>query len=78
MSRLEFMQQEEFEEIGSALAYKIFLLEKEVGYQITKDMNGLMVMERLRMLDRYWQDQQKANQVDSKTGKPKKEKLLKR
>ena len=49
------------------MAYKIFLLEKELGYQITADTNGLLLMQRLRMLDRYWKDKEKAY-ADAESG----------
>jgi len=78
MSRLEFAQNKDLESIGSALAFKVFLLEREVGYQITKDMNGIMVMERLRMLDRYWIQQNKAQEKSNTKGNQKSDKLLKR
>lgn len=41
----------------SAMSYRIFLLEREVGYQITPEMSAFVVMERLKMLDRYWKEQ---------------------
>ena len=52
------------------MSYKLFLLEKELGYQITADMSGLMVMERLNMLDRYWADQkEEQDKTPVKSGK---------
>lgn len=44
------------------MAYKIFILEKELGYPITAKTNGLILMQRLRMLDRYFLDKKKAQE----------------
>lgn len=56
------------------MSYKIFLLEKELGYKIDANTNGLLLMQRLRMLDRYWLDKKEAqDKADSKSGNNKSE-----
>ncbi len=37
-------------------SYKVFLLERETGWRITEDFPGLVLVEKLNMLDRYWAD----------------------
>ena len=60
------------------MSYKIFLLEKELGYPITSETNGLVLMQRLRMLDRYWTDKQKAQEdAEQKSKTPNKSGLMK-
>jgi len=59
------------------MSYKIFLLEKELGYQITANTNGLALMQRLRMLDRYWKDKEKANADAESKSNNKKSDLMK-
>jgi len=59
------------------MAYKIFLLERELGYPITADTNGLILMQRLRMLDRFWLDEQKASKEANNNTNTKKSELLK-
>jgi len=69
----------DFEEWNSAMSFKIFLLEHELGYQITADTNGLALVERLNMLDRYWKEKNKAHKEASskKPGKSKGKGLIK-
>lgn len=72
MIRLEQeAHREDFEEWGSIMSYKIFLLEKELGFLITPDMNGLALMERLNMLDRFWAEQKESTPDTPKTPKGK-------
>jgi len=59
------------------MAYKIFLLERELGYPITADTNGLILMQRLRMLDRFWLDEQNAIKETNNNTNTKKSELLK-
>jgi len=59
------------------MAYKIFLLERELGYPITADTNGLILMQRLRMLDRFWLDEQNAIKETKNSTNTKKSELLK-
>ena len=71
---------ESFEEWHSAMSYKVFLLEKELGYMITPEMSGLAVMERLNMLDRYWEDKKAEydkSQIESNDGKSNNKGLMK-
>ena len=58
----------DFEAWHSAMSYKVFLLEHELGYQITAETNGLALMERLNMMDRYWEDK-KVKSEDNDAGK---------
>jgi len=78
MSRLKKTQAQEMESISSILAFKVFLLEKEVGYQVTGNMNGIMVMERMKMMDRYWEEQQRAQDKSNNKKTTTPSKLLKR
>ena len=59
------------------MSFKVFLLEREVGYQITGDMNGLALMERLNMLSRYWEEKNKHNTEGGNVGKSKGKSLIK-
>lgn len=59
------------------MSYKLFLLEREVGYQITAETNGLILMQRLRMLDRYWLEEKKAYDNAQSKSSNKKSELLK-
>jgi len=59
------------------MSYKIFLLEQELGYPITAETNGLILMQRLRMLDRFWLDKQKASKKANSESNNEKSELLK-
>ena len=65
-----------FEEWGSVMSFKIFLLERELGYQITGDMNGLALIERLKMFDRYCEIRAEKDKSGSGGGKSKNKKGL--
>ena len=73
LARLKYLNEEkESSELWiSVMSYKIFLLEKELGYQITSDTNGLILLQRLRMFDRYCIDQEKAYDESKKNNKTK-------
>ena len=66
----------DFEEWHSAMSFKVFLLEKELGYQVKWDMNGLALMERLNMLDRLWEEKKKENDKNDSDSKGNKKKGL--
>lgn len=71
MAGLKKAYEEEYtEDWESVLSYNIFLLEKELGYQINKDTNGILLIERLKMLERFCKEQQEQME-SSKTGKSK-------
>lgn len=71
MAGLKKAYEDEYtEEWESVLSYNIFLLEKELGYQINKDTNGILLIERLKMLERFCKDQQ-AQMDSSNKGKSK-------
>ena len=59
------------------MSYKIFLLERELGYPITAETNGLILMQRLRMLDRFWLDEQNASKEAISDSNNEKSELLK-
>lgn len=59
------------EDWESVLSYNIFLLEKELGYQINKDTNGILLIERLKMFQRFCEDQKKQMEESSSKGKNK-------
>ena len=69
--KYEIEEQKNTEEWISVMSYKIFLLEKELGYQITSNTNGLILIQRLRMFDRYCIDQEKAYDESKKNNKTK-------
>ena len=66
---------EKSESWDSLLAYKIFLLERELGYKIDGNTNGLLLMERLKMLTRYYMDKEK--EYEKNKSKDKNNKLIK-
>jgi len=59
------------------MSYNIFLLEKELGYQINANTNGLILMQRLRMLARYRLDEKKAYEDAQSKSKNEKTELMK-
>lgn len=70
MAGLKKAYEEEYtEEWESVLSYNIFLLERELGYPITKDTNGLIFIERMKMLQRYCEDQKKQMDESKKPSK---------
>jgi len=71
MAGLKKAYEDEYtEDWESVLSYNIFLLEKELGYQINKDTNGILLIERLKMLERFCKEQQEQME-SSNTGKSK-------
>jgi len=75
--KYEIEEQKNTEEWISVMSYKIFLLEKELGYQITSNTNGLILIQRLRMFDRYNIEQQKAYEDSKSKDANKKSDLMK-
>jgi hypothetical protein len=67
MAGLKKAYEDEYtEEWESVLSYNIFLLEKELGYQINKDTNGILLIERLKMLERFCKEQQEQMESSNK------------
>lgn len=56
----------------SGMSYKLFLLEKELGYCFTGDFPALALVERLRMFDRYIKDKSDSYDKMKKESKKKK------
>ena len=51
------------------MSYQVFLLEVEVGYFIGEDFSGLALIERLKMLNRYYKEKNDAQPVSNGKGK---------
>lgn len=71
MTRQREESQGDMEEWSSAMSYKVYLLERELGYQITQDFPALALVERLKMFDRYLQDQKSQSPSEEDKGKGK-------
>lgn len=66
---IKLKEQKHYEELGyknvsDYLSFKLFLLERELGYSINKDFNGLVLVERLKMFDRFME--MRNNQITEK------------
>ena len=70
MTRLQQeAHRKDFQDWSDNMSFKLFLLERELGYMITPDTNGLAFVERLKMFDRYVEEKNKVDTPSKKGNK---------